>query len=59
MNNKWIIAAGTALALGLAGCNSGSSNRSNPEEPPAPAPELTPESISLSFLGRYSSGIFG
>ncbi len=54
--NKWIIAAtSAAMMAAVVGCKSSSS-----DDDTAEAPEVvTPESISLSYLGRYSSGVFG
>lgn len=55
--NKWIMTTGTAaLIAALAGCNSGSSNNDDDNTTP---PTVTPDSLSLSFLGRYSAGEFG
>lgn len=60
---KWMMATSTvALIAALAGCNSGSSNDDDDSvavPPPAIDPVTTPESISLSFQGRYSSNEFG
>ncbi|MED5491282.1 choice-of-anchor I family protein [Halopseudomonas pachastrellae] len=54
--NRWVLAATTtAMLAALAGCNSDSDNDDAVVEPPA---AVTPESITLSFLGRYSAGIF-
>ncbi|UAW97149.1 choice-of-anchor I family protein [Halopseudomonas nanhaiensis] len=58
---KWIMTATAAAVLAaLAGCNSDSSDDPAPVAPaPTPAPEVTtPDRISLSLLGRYSSGVF-
>lgn len=53
--NKWIIAAtSAAMMAAVVGCKSSS------DDDTAETPEVvTPESISLSYLGRYSSGVFG
>ena len=54
--NRWVLAATTtAMLAALAGCNSDSDNDDAVVEPPA---AVTPDSINLSFLGRYSAGIF-
>ena len=54
--NRWVLAATTsAMLAALAGCNSDSDNDDAVVEPPA---VVTPDSINLSFLGRYSAGIF-
>ena len=54
--NRWVLAATTTTMLAaLAGCNSDSDNDDAVVEPPA---VVTPDSINLSFLGRYSAGIF-
>ena len=54
--NRWVLAATTtAMLAALAGCNSDSDNDDAVIEPPA---AVTPDSINLSFLGRYSAGIF-
>ena len=54
--NRWVLAATTTTMLAaLAGCNSDSDNDDAVVEPPA---AVTPDSINLSFLGRYSAGIF-
>ena len=54
--NRWELAATTtAMLAALAGCNSDSDNDDAVVEPPA---AVTPDSINLSFLGRYSAGIF-
>ncbi|WP_341706027.1 choice-of-anchor I family protein [Halopseudomonas sp.] len=53
--NKWMMAATSAALLAtLAGCKSSSSDDNND----APA-VVTPETITLSYLGRYSANIFG
>ncbi len=62
--HKWMMTTCAAAVLAaLAGCNSGSSNDDDatetPPSPPAPPAVVTPESVSLSLLGRYSSGEFG
>ncbi|OWL86371.1 choice-of-anchor I family protein [Halopseudomonas aestusnigri] len=51
---KWMMAATSAALLAtLAGCKSSSSDDND-------APEvLTPDSITLNYLGRYSANIFG
>lgn len=62
---KWIMTA-TAVAVltALAGCNSDSSDDPAPVAPaptpnPTPTPEVTtPDRISLSLVGRYSSDVF-
>ncbi|GAA6130513.1 choice-of-anchor I family protein [Halopseudomonas sabulinigri] len=54
--NKWIIAAtSAAMMAAVVGCKSSSSDDDTAETPEV----VTPESISLSYLGRYSSGVFG
>ncbi|MEH6491010.1 choice-of-anchor I family protein [Halopseudomonas sp.] len=54
--NKWIIAAtSAAIMAAVVGCKSSSSDDDTAETPEV----VTPQSISLSFLGRYSSGVFG
>ena len=55
--NKWIIAAtSAAMMAAVVGCKSSSSDDdSSPETPEV----VTPETLSLSYLGRYSSGVFG
>jgi len=56
--NKWIIAAtSAAMMAAVVGCKSSSSDddSSSPETPEV----VTPETLSLSYLGRYSSGVFG
>ncbi|MEH6566534.1 MAG: choice-of-anchor I family protein [Halopseudomonas sp.] len=56
--NKWIIAASSvAMMAAVAGCNSGSDD--DDENLPETPEVVTPESISLAYLGRYSSGVFG
>ncbi|TJZ76255.1 choice-of-anchor I family protein [Chitiniphilus eburneus] len=65
---KTWIAAGSALALAgvLAACATDDSNPATPTPTPAPAPtpaptpvpEVTPDSISLELLGRFSTGVF-
>lgn len=56
---KWMMATGTAaLIAALAGCNSGSSSDDDDTGVVEP-PVTTPQSIALSFQGRYSSGEFG
>ena len=53
--NKWIITAtSAAMMAAVVGCKS-SSNSDTPQV----SDEITPQSISLSYLGRYSSGVFG
>ena len=51
---KWMMAATSAALLAtLAGCKSSSSDDND-------APEvITPDSITLNYLGRYSANIFG
>ncbi|WP_133491549.1 choice-of-anchor I family protein [Alcanivorax sp. 24] len=49
-----LLATTTVLAAALSACGGDSDNNDNP----AP-PVITPESISLQLLGRYSSGEFG
>lgn len=60
MHKLILTATAAAILATLAGCNSDSSDDPAPVEPtPNPAPEIiTPERISLSLLGRYSSGEF-
>ncbi|MEH6798712.1 MAG: choice-of-anchor I family protein [Halopseudomonas sabulinigri] len=56
--NKWIIAAtSAAMMAAVVGCKSSSSDddSSSPETPEV----VTPETLSPSYLGRYSSGVFG
>ncbi|MFO7706288.1 MAG: choice-of-anchor I family protein, partial [Halopseudomonas sp.] len=63
--NRWVLTATAAgLLAAMAGCNSDSSSDDTAvPTPPAPAPvatpAATPQSLSLSLLGRYSSGEFG
>jgi len=57
--NRWIMTAGAAaMVAALAACNSDSDDDQTaaPETPP---PVVTPDSLQLSLLGRYSSGEFG
>lgn len=56
MNMKvWVLSALTAaVALGMAGCN----DDDNSTTTPPVVVEPTPEKISLSFLGRYETGVF-
>lgn len=57
-NNIWKLAVPAALSLGLlAGCGSDSDSKDNSGNTPA-AVEKTPATVSLSFLGRHSSGEF-
>ncbi|KAA0693427.1 alkaline phosphatase [Halopseudomonas laoshanensis] len=60
---KWMMATSTvALIAALAGCNSGSNDDDDDGvavPPPVTDPVTTPESIALSFQGRYSSNEFG
>lgn len=66
MQNWRPIAALTVFLAALAACNNGSSDRAappsggaQPEEPVGEQPGSSgPQSISLSFVGRYSSGVF-
>lgn len=47
------------LVLPLTACG-GSDDKDDPvAETPQPAPEPTPESVSLKLLGRYETGVFG
>lgn len=63
---KWILAASAATLLAaLAGCNSDSSDDPAPVSPAPSGPTapsgpeiITPDRLSLSLLGRYSSGVF-
>ncbi|WP_022962195.1 choice-of-anchor I family protein [Halopseudomonas pelagia] len=59
--NKWVLTAtAAALLAAMAGCNSGSSSDDADEPtPPSPPPVATPQSLSLSLLGRHSAGEFG
>lgn len=57
MNNWVLTATAAALLAALAGCNSGSS--SDDDDTATPPPVATPQSLSLSLLGRYSSGEYG
>ncbi len=58
---KWIMTTTAAAVFAtLAGCKNDSSDDPAPVAPaPEPTPEvITPERISLSLLGRYSSDVF-
>lgn len=59
--NKWMMAATSAALLAtLAGCKSSSSDDNNDASAVVDAPSVvTPETITLSYLGRYSANIFG
>lgn len=56
--NRWIMTAGAAaMVASLAACNSDSDDdqAAAPETPPS---VVTPDSVTLSLLGRYESGEF-
>ncbi|WP_284699847.1 choice-of-anchor I family protein [Chitinolyticbacter albus] len=60
---RWKMAGVSALVVTtLAGCSSDGSTVPTPAPAPTPvptpAPEATPKAISLSLLGRFSTGVF-
>lgn len=58
--NKWIIAAtSAAMMAAVVGCKSSSSDDDDSAAPPETPEVVTPETLSLSYLSRYSSGVFG
>lgn len=57
--NKWILASSaTALSMALSACISSGGGGSSSSPAPAPQPVVTPDSIQLNFLGRYSANVF-